>query len=890
MREQDLACWRAADAALERLLDLPPQQRARAAAELKLDHATRICLERLLAADSEPGDLPAPVELVFAADDLEGRRVGDWVLERRLGQGGMAVVYAAHAVADPERKVAIKLLTLVGLAGPGGERFRREQTILGRLNHPAIAALLDAGIEPDGTPWLAMSQVAGERIDRWCEERRADVRTRVRLIIDVCDAVAYAHRHLVVHRDLKPSNVLVDDEGRVHLLDFGIARLIADPDADATATHWRALSPRYAAPEQFRGASPSTAMDVFGLGALLYTVLVGEPPREEYAATTPILDPSRALAARAQTAPASIAAPVLRGDLDAIVMKALADDPQARYEGASVLAEDLRRWCAGQPVRARPASVRYRLGRFLRRHAGAVAASVLTAVLVLASGVAVLWQAREALAAQRETRSALARANTLSDFLIGLFRVEMPAGPRTELPSTIELLERGESEALRDRDADPRARADMLDALTEIRLSRDHTTDAIRLIEASLQLAEAIPDARAELRARALWRRSIAERMRNDDAAGLAALREAEQLLPDRFGSELALQVQCELAESLWQAERHLEAAALIERLLPLLQRHDVPGAGLELRIRSLAGAIYSDLGRHQESLLQYERVLEQRLARHGPSHFEVARALANAGNADRRLGHFASAAARLDQAIAIYDAVLDPRPSQYRASAHLGRGWLLVALGRYDEALAAFERGNSEFSAARGVASLEDYAFFHWNRGIALANAERWGEAIAALDRAKQLLARESLPLPQSLLIAEAWLARAHCARSDQGAGAIELEQARRKVTEGATTAADEISLVDEAAAACALAAGDVALARTHIDAALRRDAGASGGFVDQRIRRLLLASVIAGAASDETGAHKQLDRAEVELEAFELSPHPYRLRIAQLRSALDR
>src|SRR5690606_18526935 len=210
---------------------------------------------------------------------------------------------------------AIKLLTLGALAGLGPARLHNEHAMLARLNHPHIVPLFDAGVADDGTPWLAMALVDGVHVDAWCQQHALDTRAIVRLFLDVCDAVGYAHQNLVIHRDLKPSNVLVDAHGHVRLLDFGISRL-AGAAAEATATQHRALTPSYAAPEQFDGAAPATTMDVYGLGALLHRLLVGASPQREGDG------PSRRASKSALAQGASRQrVRALRDDLDAILAK-----------------------------------------------------------------------------------------------------------------------------------------------------------------------------------------------------------------------------------------------------------------------------------------------------------------------------------------------------------------------------------------------------------------------------------------------------------------------------------------------------------------------------------------------------------------------------------------
>ena len=252
----DAALWDQADEVFDSLLGVDPAHRAAQLEAMTLPDGVRVRVERLLATDSQAGLLDKPDVLLRRLEedkptpDLRGRQLGEWTLGEEIGRGGMSVVYAARRrLGTSSQPAALKLLTLGALAGHGHERFLREQDILARLEHPNIAALLDAGVLEDGTPWMAMARINGVHIDQWCREQQLGVRDMVRLFLAVCDTVEFAHRNLVIHRDIKPSNVLVDPDGHVYLLDFGIARLVEDEADQATRT--LAITPRYAAPEQF---------------------------------------------------------------------------------------------------------------------------------------------------------------------------------------------------------------------------------------------------------------------------------------------------------------------------------------------------------------------------------------------------------------------------------------------------------------------------------------------------------------------------------------------------------------------------------------------------------------------------------------------------------------
>lgn len=367
--------WREADRLFSDLVELAPEERAARLAGLSTSQGVSEALRRLLAACEADGPLDrAPALLASVAvsvGQLRGAQLGPWQLEDEIGRGGMAIVYRASRVEAGFRQVAALKLLPRGMTGQ--ERFLQEQSVLARLQHPHIASFLDGGIAEDGTPWIAMQLVDGPRIDVFA--RVLDVRGKVRLLLPVIEAVAHAHRHLVIHRDLKPGNILVDAHGQPQLLDFGIAKLLSEA-ADGSST--RLLTPRYAAPEQHAGGAVSTATDVYGLGAVLHALLSGESPRDDAGR------PSAALAAAG-----------LDRDLRNILQKALREEPAARYVSAEALGADLQRWLAGRPVEATPDSRGYRMRKWLHRHRLGAAVTASSVLLISVAVIAVLWQARQ---------------------------------------------------------------------------------------------------------------------------------------------------------------------------------------------------------------------------------------------------------------------------------------------------------------------------------------------------------------------------------------------------------------------------------------------------------------------------------------------------------------
>ena len=397
--------------------------RGRVEALLAQEHGSDARIAALV--DAAAADTSVGRKLGAVASALvTGDRLGPHRLIREIGRGGMGVVYLAERADDAYRgQVAIKL---VAFADEGVvRRFARERQILADLAHHNIARLLDGGTAPGGLPYIVMEHVEGRPIDEWCRERELSVADRLRLFVTTCEAVAHAHQRLVVHRDIKPANILVTSDGVVKLLDFGIASLLEPDASDAALTRGtaRLLTPSHASPEQVRGAAVTTASDVYSLGVLLYVLLVDALPQR--VDTDSLLEMER-LVCEVVPPPPSAVAPesrrrLVRGDLDVIVMKALEKEPSRRYGSARELADDVLRHLESRPVRARPASWRYRLGRTLRRHRGLVAAAVVTAAALAAgtvvSTIAMVRARRDRQRAEREADSARAVTTFLQEML-----------------------------------------------------------------------------------------------------------------------------------------------------------------------------------------------------------------------------------------------------------------------------------------------------------------------------------------------------------------------------------------------------------------------------------------------------------------------------------------
>jgi tetratricopeptide (TPR) repeat protein len=346
-------------------------------------------VERLLVAVDESGAFLEPVS--SNAPDAPQLRIGPYVVLDRAGRGGMGVVYHAVRDNDYRQEVAIKVVRAGAETDFLIARFHLERQALALLNHPNIARLLDGGATSDGWPYLVMEWVEGRPVTEYCSQHDFDVRERLKLFLDIADAVEHAHRNLVVHRDLKPSNILITSEGVPKLLDFGIAKIFStetkdDPGSPTVATGL--LTPEYASPEQLRGEAVTTATDVYSLGAVLFEILTG-------------VRSLKLLAPSAVTLPGSVPARELRGDLDNIVLKAMQEDPERRYRSVSQFAEDLRRYLQGMPVTARRVTLSYRIGKFARRNRVGVIAAALVIAAFASGTAATLWEARVAVTQRR---------------------------------------------------------------------------------------------------------------------------------------------------------------------------------------------------------------------------------------------------------------------------------------------------------------------------------------------------------------------------------------------------------------------------------------------------------------------------------------------------------
>jgi serine/threonine-protein kinase len=395
---------------------------------------------------------------------LAGLELGPYRLERPLGEGGMGVVWLARRCDGRfEGSVAIKLLHLAAINRMGLARFQREGSVLARLTHPSIARLLDAGVSGLGQPYLILELVDGQPIDGFAKARHLGRRERIDLMLQVLAAVEHAHSLLIIHRDLKPSNILVTRDGGVKLLDFGIAKLLDEPERNITlSVEGRAFTPLYAAPEQLRGEPLTTATDVYAAGVLLYSLLAGRHPTSEGVST-----PAECVRSVLETEPRALGL----GDLDSILAKALSKAPAERYASATAFADDLKRYLAGAPVAARPDSRAYRLEKFLRRHWGRVGLALAVSLALIAAAAVSIGQARAARAQQELAEREAKREKLTRQFLMDLFasNSDQQRDPILARQLTArQLLDVGAEKAVRQLEDDPELQAETLNHLADM--------------------------------------------------------------------------------------------------------------------------------------------------------------------------------------------------------------------------------------------------------------------------------------------------------------------------------------------------------------------------------------------------------------------------------------
>ena len=605
-------------------------------------------------------------------ESLIGTCLGPFRVIERIGRGGMGVVYRGQRDdADFAQEVALKLVRRGFDFDDVQARFLRERRILARLSHPNLARFIDGGVAPDGRPWFALEFVRGETITRWCDARRFGLRARVRVFLAVCEAVQYAHGQLIVHRDLKPANVLVDGAGSVRLLDFGIARLLGGEDRTPALTaigSRYAFTPEYAAPEQFGGGDVGVAADVYALGVMLYELLAGMLPyamdrgdhvaAERIARETPPQPLAQAIGRDASSQAQRLAARAsslrnyrnrVRGDLSRIVGKALEKEPERRYASVEAFAGDLSRWLAGAPVKISGNGFGYRLGKFVKRNAMAVAlVSALTLGLVLTT----VWALRAAYLEYGQRQAAMAevaRGGAVRDYVMLMFRSAAAEHDASNLTAR-EVLERG------------------ADGIFERFRDEPQTGQTTALMLAELYSAL-------------------------DDSQGAAPLLERLLAWPGiENNPEIQASAQYQLGDIRFQQGRLSESRALLDLAQAFWQRQPARFQEPLTRSRIMQGRLERGEGRLDESIRTLRAGADARSAFLGAPDSEVGAMLISLSISLSRAERQSDAMQAADEACRVFEA-LGMEHSSPGLAALANRSMIAWSAGKREEALADLHR-----------------------------------------------------------------------------------------------------------------------------------------------------------------------------------------------------
>ncbi|HEX4956510.1 MAG TPA: serine/threonine-protein kinase [Thermoanaerobaculia bacterium] len=801
----------------DELLELPPARRAERLAHLERQEPTLAQrLRALLAADEDAsadfldrplGDIPA--EALPAIPDsaprpelAAGTLVGAWRILEPIGLGGMGEVYLAErADGHFEQRVALKLIKRGMDSREIVRRFLIERQILARLDHPGIARLLDGGSAEDGRPYFVMEHVEGEPLFAHCSRTGASLERRVRLVKEVAEAVDAAHQRLVVHRDLKPSNLLLTRDGRVKLLDFGIAKLLDEADGGGlTRLEDRPLTPNYAAPEQILGEPVTTATDVYALGVLLFQLLTGRLPHQRESRSLPALvaEVGTETATRASTAVRALsaeeaqeagiadpgqAARRLQGELDTVLAKALQRDPARRYRSAATLAEELERFLGGRPILARPDSARYRLRKWVARNRLVAAAALLVTASLTGGLAAALWQASIARAEARRADAQAQRAEQVRDFMISIFKQADPAQAQGQTLTARDVLEQGARRIETELAASPDLQVELYNSIAEIEFALGAVETGYQHARRSLALArEHLPPGALDT-GHALTMMGNGALDSGDVAGAVEHLSEAVPIVEAGHGPlDLCVaNTKARLAMAL-QQQRETERALVLQQeayeVYRRLKGDDDPDTAWNLQ---LVANRLRDLDRFDEAADAYRRALPVMEKAMGPRHPATAFAHVTYGTLLERIGRSREAESELRLGLEAQRVILPPGHLAM-ASALTQLGILLSGQERFEEAEAAFGEALLVYGGGRVEACNVERLV-----GLGRIAQERFDEGVAALERAlaicRAAAGEDAVPTRR----AAASLAWGRARRGDPGSGPAAMKEALARLAASA-------------------------------------------------------------------------------------------------------
>ncbi len=808
----------------EELIDLSPEQRDERLRTLTLTDGERARLQSMLDVATERLPLlDMPVDEVigqFRPDEaaftrMVGRMVGPFRVLELIGEGGSAAVFrASRPAGSGEQLVALKVLRASMFSADGERRFRREQAILAQLTHPNVARLIEGGVDASGNPYMAMELVDGEPITRAAAARKLGLTQRLEWFLSLCRAIDAAHLSLVVHCDLKPSNVLVDRDGVLKVLDFGIARLI-DATREDHPTRTIALTPEYAAPEQFQLGPPRVSVDVYALGIILGELLTGQRlgANAKRSASVAVADvdaakPPAGLPRR------EILARQLSGDLDAIMTMATEEDSANRYRSAGALAEDVERYLSGRPVSARFPTRRYRLRKFVGRHRVAVATTALV-LLALVTGLGIAWwQAVVAQRAAREAQAQTARANSMRDMVFDVFSEAEPGKPRPAETTVSEAAEHAIATLLTDRSGDPRARLELLARLADTVGRQGHPDRAQELLERALvesrELLGPVDNLTLDIDVRLA---GYETQHGSYDAARSRIDKLLAQIPPEV--TELRIRVLRASASAAWHM--HDSERARGDGSLAVALSKQLGNAEVERDSLTAYGATLLGVGAVTEAVTVYEKLLALNTAKFGPTHEQVALVWSGLARAYRRSGNLEKAEDASRQALAIDRAIYTN--DHWITANHLNALTMILIQKRdYAGALDASREG-----LRITVNTLDEK---HVDRlspayeiGYVLMMMERYAEALPYLRDVFERRATLIGPTQHETIMARATYGYDLGMSGDAKAGAIELEKANEDASGEPKPDFDFIAKTIEKRIRLALVSGDLEKAAALIE-----------------------------------------------------------------------
>jgi len=898
--------WQQAARLFDQLATQPPEQRALILEGEKISPQARAWLDQLLAAHdqddaalidqnidalvdglSEHAQHRAPLD-----EDFKGQRFGPWIVDDEIGRGGMGVVlHGQRADGQFEMAVAIKLLNSAQVGEARKQHLRDELQILARLSHPNIAQVIDGGLTESGLPYLVMEYVDGESIQRYCDTQMLDGEARLALFCSVAEAVAYCHRQLVVHGDIKPDNVLVDRQGQVKLLDFGIASGLGDTSDNKTpANDLRWCSPAYAAPERLSGAAPAVAEDVFSLGALLFELLSGRRIRTARQMTRSVVESdidtevmqASEQARRALGNPGRVR--MLRGDLDLIISKALAERPDDRYASVEALLDDLSRWQRHEPISIRAKDRGYVTARWLRRHLGLALSSGLIAMAMLVGTGLALWQADEARSSEQNARLAQAnaeqarqRADSINDFLLSLFQSRIPELPPNELPTTRQVIDQGISRARDPAAGDPALRAELLLSLASILVSRLQLDEADGLLEEAAQMtasiAEPVPE--IDMQRLGLAAQSALMRSQLDESEQLfvEAIALYEQHAPDALH---LIELRRSLARVKMSKEEWPEADAMLLRLQDQVSARD-DAADMRLSIAGDLAATAAEMSQYDLAGERFAEILALKEAQgHSPQSLAITEV--NLGILRKTQLDFAAAERHFNRVIERFSDYTEvPRPARATAYKHLSD--LARNRAQFIEAERWLTLAAEEWANIMNLTNPDEDFYIFYHRAQIHEDTERFARAAEDMATALEFILAGSAAPPHR--IAEGWarLAGYYCQSGQHEQVDLALNNARAIELDAIS------SHIGLAQARCALARDETDLELDWVpESVIQRAIEDSGDVSWIATLEVLKAELLLGL-NRPTDATPWLNRAEQRLRSINPDGgHPLLNKIADL------